>query len=178
MNNITDKQLAEKIAELKETERVVKENLTTLEKELERRKNEVPLGVPSVTCERGEIYWYLSDTGELETDTLDYDFRRIEALNIFTDAVSAEKHSEMLLTWRMALVANANGEPIDIKALLPLFEKGWVAMDESGSWFWYRNKPDRKEGFWNIEDTTLKSLYCFDIKPAEDWRKSLMECGL
>ena len=31
---------------------------------------------------------------------------------------------------------------INIKELIPFMKDGWVAMDESGDWNWYKDKPE------------------------------------
>ena len=90
---------------------------------------------------------------------------------------SATKHAEMLLAWRKALVANSKSEPIDIKVLLPLLKKGWVAMDKDGAWCWYEKKPKIHQDLWK-NDSIYIFLSCFNIKPAENWEESLQECGL
>lgn len=156
LRNITDKQLAEKIAELKETERVVKQNLTTLEKELEKRKQEVPLGVPiGGAISRSFLLWFQSNESADKFDN--------EYFNNFVKA----------------LQDIANGNPIDIEVLLPLMKKGYVAMDKDKRWYWYEEKPTNyeDEDEWISVDGCF-NLFAFNIKPAKDWRKSLMECGL
>ena len=99
-------------------------------------------------------------------------------LNSFNSKESAEKHAEMLLAWRKALVANSKGEPIDITVLFPLLKKGWVAMDEDGTWYWYEKKPRISYVNWVIEICLCRTMDGFNIKPAENWESSLMECGL
>ena len=69
-------------------------------------------------------------------------------------------------------------KPIDIKVLLPLMKKGWVAMDESGFWFWHKDKPHKRGEYWRTKDDIAGDLVTFNIKPAENWEESLMECGL
>lgn len=72
---------------------------------------------------------------------------------------------------------------ITIYDLLPLLRKGWVAMDESGTWWWYETKPypNDDEGFWMatwVKADDCCSLFAFDIAPFDgDWKDSLMECG-
>lgn len=173
------KDLVKRIENLKTERERTDECLAKLEAELEKRKNKTPLGVPS--SNRVKTYYYVTEYGQINVfydndDALDKCF--FDIMNYFSSKESAKKHSEMLLDWRKALVANASGQPIDIKVLLPLFKKGWVAMDESGDWFWFRNKPTKKEGFWDTENIILKDLFCFDIEPAENWETSLMDCGL
>ena len=98
--------------------------------------------------------------------------------NCFLSKESAEKHAEMLLAWRKALVANSNGEPIDIQVLLPLLKKGWVAMDKDEDWYWYSDKPTLTGCFWNCNVGLCNRIGGFNFKPAENLEDSLMECGL
>lgn len=180
MNNITDKQLTEKIAELKETERVVKQNLTTLEEELKKRKNKTPLGVPVQLNEDGDIY-LLDIGGTVCRCRINSESTVNKYLALFDTHESAEKHSEMLLAWRKALVANSKGEPIDIEAIRYLLPKGWTCCTEYGRWLYSAEKP-RFERTCIIDRWQFKGSYyqidAFNIKPAKDWRKSLMGCGL
>lgn len=30
---------------------------------------------------------------------------------------------------------------INIQDIIPFMKKGWVAMDKSGQWWWYNEKP-------------------------------------
>ena len=99
---------------------------------------------------------------------------RQSAYNIFESYESAEKHAEMLLDWRKALFANSKGEQIDIKVLLPLLKKGWVAMDKDGSWCWYKEKPQINLDLWKSNSFYI-FLSCFNIKPAKNWEESLQE---
>ena len=142
--------------------------LKRYEEELERRKQEAPLGVP---CD-GEFYvdWKGAVQEDREEEASKVNF------NAFNSKESAEKHAEMLVAWRRALVANSKGEPIDIKVLLPLLKKGWVAMDEDGTWRWYDKKPYIFQFSWKY--ISLSRLDVFNLKPAENWEESLMECGL
>ena len=99
--------------------------------------------------------------------------------NAFNSKESAEKHAKMLLAWRKALVENSKGEPIDIKVLLPLLKKGYVAMDALGVWRWYQEEPDRSICEWkNYGVVPSERLSAFNIKPVKNWEDSLMECGL
>ena len=70
-------------------------------------------------------------------------------------------------------------KPIDIKVLLPLLKKGYVAMDKNKSWNWFEEKPKAREGAWvNLNYSLLDHLRMFNLKPADNWETSLMECGL
>ena len=71
---------------------------------------------------------------------------------------------------------------ITIQDLLPLLRKGWVAMDEDGSWnfFAFRPTPVKKYGIFVRQEIDFDHapLDMFDIAPFDgDWKDSLMECG-
>lgn len=177
---ISGKELENRLKEAKVLAKTAKEKISFYEKEIERRRY-VPLGVPAERKAYTEAY-FVNCTGAAIDQPLDpndsYDKEIFDMLNVFESEASAEKHAEMLLTWRQALVDNAKGEPIDIKVLCPLLEKGKVAFCPiSRSWFWTNKIPQLSEETWE----TLGSVFWiggFNIKPAEDWKTSLMECGL
>lgn len=171
ITDYTKEELKEKITKIKAERERTAEALKKYEEELERRKQEVPLGVPAVgrfcLTYNGHVTKF-TDNQQPE----DYRF------NIFPSEESAEKHSKMLLAWRKALVANANGNQIDIKVLSPLLEKGKVAFCPiSRSWFWAKETPQLMDDTWGISGN-FSWIGGFNIKPADDWRESLMECGL
>ena len=142
--------------------------LKRYEEELERRKQAVPLGVP---CDgKFSVDW----KGAVQEDAEEASEVNF---NAFNSKESAEKHAEMLLAWRKALVANSKGEPIDIKVLLPLLKKGYVAMDEDKNWYWHPVKQKHDSTVW-IAEKPGAYLLAFNIKPAENWETSLMECRL
>ena len=170
INDYTVDELSAKINAIKAERERTANALKRYEEELERRKHEIPLGVP---CD-GKFYvdWRGAVQEDEEEEASEVNF------NAFNSKESAEKHAEMLLAWRKALVANSKGEPIDIKVLLPLLKKGWVAMDETGFWYWHKNKPSKRKEGWRTKDGIAGDLVAFNIKPAENWETSLMECGL
>ena len=169
ISDYTVDELSAKINAIKAEREKTANALRRYEEELERRKQEVPLGVP---CD-GKFYvdWKGAVQEDEEEEASEVNF------NAFNSKESAEKHAEMLLAWRKALVANSKGEPIDITVLLPLLKKGWVAMDKDGTWCWYKRKPKIHHDLWK-NDSIYIFLSCFNIKPAENWENSLMECGL
>lgn len=60
----------------------------------------------------------------------------------------------------------------------PHMNDGWVAMDEDGQYFHYTNKPILDYQVWTTNKGNYNELsYMFDIKPVEDWTKSLIEVG-
>lgn len=173
ISDYTVDELSKKIEAIKAERERTANALKRYEEELERRKQEVPLGVP---CE-GPLHLSSYNTVEaccFRPQSLEYN-----RFNSFSSKESAEKHAEMLLDWRKALVAITKGEPIDIKVLLPLLKKGWVAMDKNGNWHWYMEKPYIEKFYfsWN-SGSPVSFIGGFKIKPAEDWETSLQECGL
>ena len=66
---------------------------------------------------------------------------------------------------------------INIQDIIPFMKKGWVAMDFGGEWFWYNDKPTiHNDSIWHSEDDiTFCISLMFDIAPADDWEKSLIQ---
>lgn len=170
INDYTVDELSAKINAIKAERERTANALKRYEEELERRKQEVPLGVPQ------EGLFFVDTNSNVNKRYGLFSIYYVD-YNCFLSKESAEKHREMLLAWRKALVENSNGEPIDIEVLLPFMKKGWVAMDEDGSWCWYEEKPQLHRSLWNNNSFYI-FLSCFNIKPAENWETSLMECGL
>ena len=171
INDYTADELSAKIEAIKAEREKTANALKRYEEELERRKQEVPLGVP---CDGN---FCVNFNGTMCNFNDKHSVEETE-YNMFNTLESAKKHREMLLAWRKALVANSKGEPIDIKVLLPLMKKGWVAMDKDGEWFWYECKPSKEMIFWDSNEGRFGDLVAFNIKPADNWETSLMECGL
>lgn len=65
------------------------------------------------------------------------------------------------------------------KNIAPFMRKGYVAMDNDYSYFWYNTKPriDIEKEEWNYNDTCSGLSYIFNIEPVEDWTQSLIEVG-
>ena len=171
IEDYTVDELSAKINAIKAEREKTANALKRYEEELERRKHEIPLGVP---CD-GKFYVdWRGAVQEDEEEASEVNF------NAFNSKESAEKHAEMLLAWRKALVANSKGEQIDITVLLPLLKKGWVAMDKNGDWYFFTNKPyvNLKAMDWRSNDIEFWKIRLFNLKPATDWKNSLMECGL
>lgn len=159
ISDYTVSELIEKIGNIKDEREKTANALKKYEEELERRKREVPLGVP-LPDKDGAPFVGVYELG-------------------FSSEKSFFTFSKRFQNYVTATRDNAKSEPINIKVLLPLLKKGWVAMDKNGSWFWYEEKPyiENRCCNWNSG-----SLVCFiggfSIKPAESWEDSLMECGL
>lgn len=69
---------------------------------------------------------------------------------------------------------------ITIYDLLPLLKSGWVAMDEDGTWRWYKSKPNKGDCGWcpvDYEDDIIELGYCFKVlAPFDgDWKDSLIK---
>lgn len=173
IKEMSEKDLKQKIENIKAEREKTANALKKYEEELERRKQEVPLGVP---CKGGE------DTYNCTITISPKEGRNIFVLRYyFSSEESARKHADMLFDWsKDGLVANSKGEPIDIKVLLPLLKKGWVAMDKNGDWYLFKNKPyaDSQMMCWRANDIKFFQIRAFNLKPATDWKDSLMECGL
>ena len=169
IEDYTVDELSAKINAIKAEREKTANALRRYEEEIERRKQEVPLGVP---CD-GKFYvdWRGAVQEDEEEEASEVNF------NAFNSKESAEKHAEMLLAWRKALVENSKGEPIEIKVLFPLLKKGYVAMDEDKNWYWHPVKPKHDSTVW-IAEKPGAYLLAFNIKPAENWETSLMECRL
>lgn len=164
INEYTADELSAKIEAIKAEREKTENALKRYEEELERRKNKnwLPLNE--------EIHFTIN---QLSLNTACIEIKIREG---FYNKDSFYKYLSALKTIRNAWFANAKGEPIDIKVLLPLLKKGWVAMDNSGEWWWYSERPEIKNGQWLSVD--WEALRAFNLKPAENWETSLMECGL
>ena len=175
INEYTVDELSAKIEAIKSERERTANALKRYEEELERRKQEVPLGVPQ------EGLFFVDTNSNVDKRYGLFSIGYVD-YNCFLSKESAEKHAEMLLAWRKALVSNSKGEPIDITVLLPLLRKGWVAYEKEYGWVWFNNKPFILRG--TEEDKTWSSegsfgiIGGFKLKPAENWETSLMECGL
>ena len=172
IEDYTADELSAKINAIKAEREKTANALKRYEEELERRKQEVPLGVP---CDGNFCVNFNGTICDFSNK------HRVEEMeyNIFNTIESAKKHREMLLDWRKALVANAKGEPIDIKVLCPLLKKGKVCYSPELGWAWCSNDGKitcGKDQWYSTGENWL--LNAFNLKPAENWETSLMECGL
>lgn len=150
--------------------------LKRYEEELKARKRPTPLGVPA------KGVWHVSGFGNVDSDDSSFAIDHYnDTLNCFPSEISAKKHAEMTFTWRKALVANAKGEPIDIEVLKPFLDGKYVAMDKDERWAVFDEIPilwGLKTLEWKASNGRKCFIAGFKIKPAEDWTKSLQECGL
>lgn len=159
IGDYTVDELSSKIQAIKAERERTADALKRYEEELEHRKQEVPLGVPLESFVHGN-FW----------DNYSFCFASEESKLAF---------SIRLNDYVKSLQKLAKGKPIDIQVLLPLLKKGWVAMDKDDVWFWYENKPYKGSETWCPKDGSfIMELYSFNIKPANNWEDSLMDCGL
>lgn len=65
------------------------------------------------------------------------------------------------------------------KNIAPYMRKGYVAMDNDCTYFWYNTKPmiNLEKEEWDYDDICSNLNYIFNIKPLNDWTKSLIEVG-
>lgn len=165
IEDYTVEELSSKINAIKAEREKTANALKRYEEELERRKNKnwLPLNE--------EISF---TTNQL---TLDTSCIEIKVREGFHNKDSFYKYLSALKATRKAWFANSKGEPIDIKVLLPLLKKGWVAMDKDRCWYWYDEKPYASQSSWGY-NSICAYLDVFNIKPVENWEESLQECGL
>lgn len=166
IEDYTADELSAKIKAIKAERERTANALKRYEEELERRKNKnwLPLNE--------EISF---TTNQL---SLDASCIEIKVREGFHDKDSFYKYLSALKTIRKAWFSNSKGEPIDIEVLKPLLRKGYVAMDKSGDWYWYEKTPRKTSASWEFGDFHYRILSGFNIKPVENWKESLMECGL
>lgn len=157
-----------------------------IEKEIAEciKQSESLLGVP-VTDTRLDEFYFVNAQGQA---TIDWDVGSVEDdnlrdnLNYFQSEESAKHHSDMMKTFRLSIAKNSKNKAYPIDALLPLFRKGWVAMDKRGVWYWYKTEPcirDSAGTFAAYDDESPCAIsQCFPIEKASDWKTSLRECGL
>ena len=165
IEDYTADELSAKIEAIKAERERTANALKRYEEELERRKNKnwLPLNEePDFT---------------ITQLTLDTSCIEIKVREGFYDEDSFHKYLSALKATRKAWFDNSKGEPIDIKVLFPLLKKGYVAMDEDKNWYWHPVKPKHDSTVW-IAEKPGAYLLAFNIKPAENWETSLMECRL
>ena len=163
IEDYTADELAKKIQAIKAEREKTANALKRYEEELGRRKQEVPLGVPlGVPLEDEMFSLFIGD--------YQFGFASEESMNVFYERIKL--YAEVLQKL-------AKGEHIDIRFLVPLMKKGWVAMDKDEEWFWYECKPFKGISFWDSKEGMFEDMFFpINIKPADNWEDSLMECGL
>ena len=164
INDYTADELSAKINAIKAEREKTANALKRYEEELERRKNKNWLPLTPV------LYSAKYESEEI----LHVEFKAEITFNNYS---CFYKYREYLEEINKNLVANSKSKPIDIKVLLPLLKKGWVAMDKDGAWCWYEKKPKIHQDLWK-NDSIYIFLSGFNIKPSENWEESLQECGL
>ena len=159
IEDYTVDELSAKINAIKAEREKTSNALKLYEEELERRKQEVPLGVPiGGAISRSFLLWFQSKES---ADKFDNEY--------FTNFIKA-------------LQDISNKNPIEIKVLLPLLKKGWVAYEKEYGWIWFKNKPlilrgTEEDATW-VNEGSYSIIGGFNLKSAENWEESLQECGL
>lgn len=157
ISDYTVDELSAKIESIKAERERTANALKRYEEELERRKQEVPLGVP---LESGQFEGILG--------TYYFGFASDKEKRVFDG---------LLKDYVKALQKIAKGEPIDIKVLLPLLPKGKVFFSTNlHLWVWTKEEPKKGQIGWICRYST--PLSPFNIKSAKNWEESLMECGI
>jgi hypothetical protein len=159
INEYTTDELSAKIEAIRAERERTANALKKYTEELERRKQEIPLGVP------------LPDKDSAP-------FVGVYELG-FPSEKSFFTFSKRFQNYVTATRDNTRGEPIDIQALLPLLKKGKVCYSPELGWAWCSNDGKitcGKDQWYSTGENWL--LNAFNLKPAEDWEDSLMECGL
>lgn len=122
------------------------------------------------------IYEYIDDNGirHYEADGCMYSVQN------YADDIEVEEITDTSYTIygnSGALMCEDKPTPKEIKIedLLPYLCEGWVAMDKDGSWYWYSTEPEKVEIVW--DDYFGEGDVCplANIKPVEDWTKSLIK---
>lgn len=157
ISDYTESELIKKIDSIKAEREKTYNALKRYEEELERRKQEVPMGIP-LPDKDGAPFVGVYELG-------------------FSSEKSFFTFSKRFQNYVTATRDNTKGEPIDIKALLPLLPKGKVFFSTNlHLWVWTKEEPKKGQIGWICRYST--PLSPLNIKPAENWETSLMECGL
>lgn len=157
INEYTADELSAKINAIKAEREKTANALKRYEEELERKKQEVPLGVP-LEDKEGAPFVGVYELG----------FHSEKSFFLF---------SKRFQNYVTATKDNAKGKQIDIKSLLPLLPKGKVFFSTNlHLWVWTKEEPKKGIKGWICRYSV--PLSPLNIKPAENWETSLMECGL
>ena len=49
----------------------------------------------------------------------------------------------------------------------------WMAQDQNGEWWFFKNKPTPKHGMW--VDMDGDSRFAYPDRPSKDWKSQLYE---
>ena len=136
ITELSEQDLQLKIKNTKYEVNRVSAALKRYEDELERRKQEVPLGVP-LPDQEGAPFVGVYELG-------------------FSSEKSFFTFSTRFQNYVTATRDNSKSKSIDIQVLLPLLKKGWVAMDIDKSWYWFPEKPqcDWNTATWSSPQLT------------------------
>ena len=168
IEDYTADELSAKIEAIKSEREKTADALKKYEEELERRKNKNWLPLEDM------LY-------SAKYESVDVLHVELKVETTFNNYSCFYKYRDYLEAINKALVANAKGEPISIQVLLPLLKKGKVLFSpHDKKWKWVDNKtiicPENYG--WFLQGGKVVTIEGFNIKPADNWEKSVMECGL
>lgn len=178
LEDLSDKEVLWRLQETETKIKQLKEDLTKLREENEKRKT-IALGKPldisgvgrftaSVRCyDNSPSGCYCSNEQDVCT---------------FYSFESAKEFCKFLIHLSGALKSNFYGRPMDPKVIALLMPQGsFIAQDKNGLWCWFATKPrlliDDPEPHWEISDGNWSFLPC-NLITVKDWKCSLIECGL
>lgn len=168
IEDYTTDELSSKINAIKAEREKTANALKKYEEELERRKNKNWLPLEDV----------LYSAKYESADVLHVELKLETTFNNYSCFYKYRDFGEAI---NKALVANAKGEPIDIQVLLPLLKKGKVLYspyDEKWKWVEQEAIVFAEEHGWYIKKSQVLPIEGFNLKPADNWENSVMECGL
>ena len=86
---------------------------------------------------------------------------------------------EVTLEQRLALIElklyNDNKQACIADDVKNFLKSGYIAMDASGNWHWYQEKPVRTERGWLTYSSRTHTLEPINLIRAVCWEDSLME---
>ena len=178
LEDLSDKEVLWRLQETETKIKQLKEDLTKLREENEKRKT-IALGKPldisgvgrftaSVRCyDNSPSGCYCSNEQDVCT---------------FYSFESAKEFGKFLIHLSGALKSNFYGRPMDPKVIALLMPQGsFIAQDKNGLWCWFANEPrlliDDPEPHWEISNGNWSFLPC-NLITTKDWKCSLIKCGL
>lgn len=178
LEDLSDKEVLCRLQETETKIKQLKEDLTKLREENEKRKT-IALGKPLDISGVGRFTASVRCNDNSPSGCYNYNEQDVCTFYSFE---SAKEFCKFLIHLSGALKSNFYGRPMDPKAIALLFPQGsFIAQDKNGLWCWFATKPrlliDDPEPHWEISDGNWSFLPC-NLITAKDWKCSLIECGL
>lgn len=176
--DLSDKEVLWRLQETETKIKQLKEDLTKLREENEKRKT-IALGKP---LDISGIGRFTARVRCVDNQTRSYYNDYAQDVCTFYSLESAREFSKFLIHLSGALKSNFYGRPMDPKAIALLFPQGsFIAQDKNGLWCWFATEPrlliDDPKPHWGISDGNWSFLPC-NLITSKDWKYSLIECGL